>query len=72
MGVKYMGQETCTADVLKTGLAACHGLIANARSGSHWVLLTGWKSGSTFYVNGPGFSQTTYDLSEMEKIAVYH
>jgi hypothetical protein len=24
------------------GVQACHGIIANVRSGSHWVLLTGF------------------------------
>jgi hypothetical protein len=71
-GVAYQGQQKVTAAVLAAGIAACHGLFANVRSGSHWVLITGYNGGTTFAVNDPGFSQATYDLSEMGNIAVYH
>jgi hypothetical protein len=57
---------------LQSGLAACHGIVANVRGGSHWVLLTGFAGGDSFTVNDPGFSQATYPLSEMLRFAVYH
>ena len=59
-------------DVLTAGLEACHGIIANVRGGTHWVLLTGYVSGTTFSVHDPYFSQATYDTSEMLLYAVYH
>ena len=71
-GVAYQGQQKVTAAVLAAGIAACHGLIANVRSGSHWVLITGYNGGTTFAVNDPGFSQAAYDLSEMGNIVRYH
>lgn len=57
---------------LQNGLAACHGIIANVRGGSHWVLLTGYAGNDNFYVNDPGFSQASYPRSEMLRYAVYH
>eukprot|EP00483_Globobulimina_turgida_P006811 UN06823 len=39
---QYMGQERPTVAELQSGIAACHGLIANVRNGGHWVLITGY------------------------------
>jgi hypothetical protein len=61
-----------SVDVLTAGLEACHGIIANVRGGSHWVLLTSHASGTTFNVHDPGFDQATYDTSEMLVFSVYH
>jgi hypothetical protein len=73
LGVSYQGKETdVSVATLTAGLAACHGIIANVRSKTHWVLLTGHASGSTFNVHDPGFAQATYDTSEMSSFAVYH
>jgi len=71
--VSYQGQETSVdVDTLQKGLAACHGIIANVRGGSHWVLLTGYAGNDNFYVNDPGFAQSTYPHSEMLRFSVYH
>eukprot|EP00483_Globobulimina_turgida_P007496 UN07510 len=55
----YQGQEKPSVATLQTALSECHGLVANVRSGSHWVLLTGYAGNDVFYVNDPGFAQTT-------------
>jgi hypothetical protein len=60
---------------LQSWLSNCDGVIANVRGGTHWVLLTGWDSsdpsGNTFYVNDPGFDQSTYDYTTMLKFVHY-
>ena len=72
-GLSYQGQESgISVDTLAAGLNACHGIIANVRDGSHWVLLTEHVSGDTFRVHDPGFDQDTYTTSEMGVFAVYH
>ena len=72
-GVRFQSMETgVSSATLQSGLAACHGIVANVRGGSHWVLLTGFAGGDSFTVNDPGFSQATYPLSEMLRFAVYH
>lgn len=73
LGLSYQGQEHgVSVDVLKSGLASCHGIIANVRDGSHWVLLTGYAGGDSFYVHDPGFNQDTYTTAEMGALSVYH
>merc|ERR1711870_23731 len=50
----------------------CYPVIANVRSGTHWVLITGATSSSqTWEVNDPGFSSTTYSYSDMSEFVVY-
>ena len=44
--------------------------MLNVRNGSHWVLMTGY-SGSTIYVNDPGFSVTSYALSGVGQAGAY-
>ena len=72
-GVTFEGKNTSpsVSDIQK-GLANCQGLIANVRGGSHWVLITGFVSGTTFSVHDPGFNVDSYDLSEMKQLAVYN
>ena len=65
-------ETSVSSATLQAGLAACHGIIANVRGGSHWVLLTGHAGGNDFDVHDPGFNQATYSLSEMLRFAVYH
>jgi hypothetical protein len=60
-----------TVDGIKQGLDDCHGLIANVRDGSHWVLITGYASDETFTVHDPGFNTQTYDLSDISQYAIY-
>jgi len=68
-GIEYGVSVTTLAD----GLNSCHGIIANVRSGSHWVLVTGYDDANTgtFYVNDPGFSDTSYALSGMSHFVAY-
>jgi len=73
LGLSYQGQEhDVSVDVLTAGLEKCHGIIANVRDGSHWVLLTSHAGGDSFNVHDPGFNQATYTTSEMGAISVYH
>jgi hypothetical protein len=60
-----------TVDGIKQSLDDCHGLIANVRDGSHWVLITGYVSDETFNVHDPGFNTQTYDLSDISQYATY-
>lgn len=39
-------------------------VILNVHNGGHWVLATG-ISGNTIYVNDPGYSTTSYSMSEI-------
>ena len=68
----FVGQYEATMDELIDGLNSCYGYIANVRSGTHWVLLTGYAGNGNFYVNDPGFDQATYSYDEMGEISVYH
>jgi len=70
-GVTFQGKnKSPTVDGIKQGLNNCHGLIANVRSGSHWVLITEYVSGTTFNVHDPGFNTATYDLSDMSQFQI--
>ena len=71
-GISFQGQERVSESVAASGVAACHGLIANVRSGTHWVLLTGYQGNGIFDVHDPGFSQTTYAFNTIGPISVYH
>lgn len=71
-GISFQGQEHVSESVAAQGVAACHGLIANVRSGSHWVLLTGYQGNGVFDVHDPGFSQDTYNFNTIGAISVYH
>jgi len=42
----------------------------NVRGGAHWVLMTG-HSGDTLHVNDPGFSVSSYSLSDVVAAGVY-
>eukprot|EP00049_Salpingoeca_infusionum_P026476 m.25860 g.25860 ORF g.25860 m.25860 type:complete len:187 (+) comp8775_c1_seq1:113-673(+) len=70
--VSFQAIENPDIASVQSGLSSCHGIIANVRGGSHWVLLTGYAGSNKFYVNDPGFSQSTYEFSEMLRFAVYH
>ena len=72
-GPSFQGIETgVSVDELSNGIAQCHGIIANVRDNTHWVLLTGYAGDDTFYVNDPGFDDSTYSYSDMSQWAVYH
>lgn len=68
----FQGIETADEATLCAGIAAGHGIIANVRGGSHWVLLTGCQGGGVFDVNDPGFNQATYTMGDILQEAVYH
>ena len=70
--VTYIGQENPTEAEICSGLSAGHGLVANVRGGSHWVLLTGCNGGGVYRVNDPGFNSTTYQHSDILVVSVYH
>ncbi len=69
---KFQGIETARESAICSGLSNKHGIIANVNGGGHWVLLTGCAGNGVFYVNDPGYSRTTYKMSEILKEAVYH
>lgn len=49
---------------IKSHLDAGNVVVCNVHNGGHWVLATSY-SGNTIYVNDPGFSTTSYTLSEI-------
>ncbi len=71
--VTFIAIETADYDTICSGVEAGHGIIANVRDNTHWVLITGCKGdGTTFYVNDPYFDVSTYTTSDVSQEAVYH
>jgi len=68
----FQGIERANEQEICNGLAAGHGIVANVNNGGHWVLLTGCAGNGVFYVNDPGYSRSTYSMSEISQEAVYH
>jgi len=68
----FQSIETASESDICSGVAAGHGVVANVRGGSHWVLITGCRGGGVFNVNDPGFNQNTYTMSDILREAVYH
>lgn len=68
----FQGIETANESEICSGLSQGHGIIANVNNGGHWVLLTGCQGNGVFYVNDPGYSRSTYSMSEILREAVYH
>lgn len=68
----FIAIEQASESEICNGLSQGHGIIANVNNGGHWVLLTGCAGGGVFYVNDPGYSRTTYSMSEIVQEAVYH
>jgi hypothetical protein len=69
---KFQGIETASESAICSGLSAGHGIVANVHNGGHYVLLTACAGNGVFYVNDPGYSTTTYKMSDILKEAVYH
>jgi len=46
-------------------------IMLNVRGGSHWVLMTGYSGSSTLLVNDPGFSVSSYTLSDVVRAGGY-
>ena len=68
----FQGIETADYATICAGIRAGHGIVANVRGGSHWVLLTGCPSSNVFSVNDPGFPSNTYTFGDVLREAVYH
>jgi len=69
---RYTGNTSLSAATLRTYLDAGNkAVIANVRYGGHWVLLTNHNGSTTFNVNDPGYTQYTYNYSDMVGYAVY-
>jgi hypothetical protein len=62
LGLNYIGKVS-NANI-ESNLKAGHIVILNVHKGAHWVLATS-MSGSTIQVHDPGFSTTSYTLSEI-------
>jgi hypothetical protein len=62
LGLSYVGKVSNSG--IQAALNANEIVILNVHNGGHWVLATG-MSGSTINVNDPGYSTTSYTLSEI-------
>ena len=71
IGLSYVGKVS-NANIA-SNLAANHIVILNVHGGHHWVLATS-MSGSTIHVNDPGYSTSSYTLSEIvaNNSGLYH
>lgn len=61
-GLSFIGKVANSQ--IAPGLSAGHVVILNVHNGGHWVLATA-ISGSKISVNDPGFSTTSYEMSEI-------
>jgi hypothetical protein len=69
---KFQAIETASETEICNGLKAGHGIVANVNGGGHYVLLTACLGNGVFAVNDPGYSKTSYKMSEILAEAVYH
>lgn len=71
LGLSYVGKVSNSN--IASNLAANHVIVLNVHGGAHWVLATS-MSGSTIYVNDPGYSTSSYTLSEIvaNNSGLYH
>ena len=63
LGLTFKGFVVNTQ--IKQNLDAGNVVILNVRNGAHWVLAHGY-SGDNILVNDPGFSTSSYNLSEIK------
>jgi hypothetical protein len=68
-GLTFEGFETVSSTIISK-FNAQYAVILNVNNGGHYVLMTG-VSGSSFLVNDPGFSKTSYPQSEVVKAGYY-
>lgn len=68
LGLHYVGKVS--AGNCAANFNAGKVVILNVRNRGHWVLMTG-HNGSTFTVNDPGFSVSSYPQSDVAEAAVY-
>ena len=71
LGLNYIGKVSNSN--IASSLSAGHIVILNVHSGHHWVLAVS-MSGSTIHVHDPGYSTTSYTLSEIvaNNSGLYH
>lgn len=62
LGLTYKGKVANSA--IKSNLDAGHVVICNVHNGGHWVLAHGYN-GDNILVNDPGYSTTSYTLSQI-------
>ncbi|ASS76185.1 hypothetical protein CIG75_15380 [Tumebacillus algifaecis] len=69
---RYTSGSSLSAATLRSYLDAGNkAIIANVRSGAHWVLLTDHNGGTVFNVNDPGYTTTTHNYSDFVGYGVY-
>ncbi|CAD8102431.1 unnamed protein product [Paramecium sonneborni] len=66
----FIFQGWCTTTQATYKFDAGYHVILNVNNGHHYVLMTSY-SGSTFNVNDPGYSKTSYSASEVKEAAFY-
>ena len=62
LGLKFVG--FIANSNIASNLNVDNVVILNVNNGGHWVLATG-ISGNTIYVNDPGYSRSSYDISQV-------
>ena len=68
-GLSYVGKVSSSSSIDSYHNKG-YAVILNVNSGRHWVLLTG-ISGSSYLVNDPGYTKTSYGKSEVVSAGVY-
>ena len=69
LGLSFVTKTTSHTEIInyfKSGKA----VVLNVNQGGHWVLMTGY-SGSTYFVNDPGFAKTSYTQAEVVNSGIY-
>ena len=69
LGLTFVTKTTTHNDIInyfRQGKA----VVLNVNKGGHWVLMTGY-SGTTYFVNDPGFAKTSYTQSEVVNSGIY-
>eukprot|EP00825_Cyclidium_porcatum_P037328 TRINITY_DN4100_c0_g1_i1.p1 TRINITY_DN4100_c0_g1~~TRINITY_DN4100_c0_g1_i1.p1 ORF type:complete len:179 (+),score=30.56 TRINITY_DN4100_c0_g1_i1:192-728(+) len=69
LGTKFGG--FITPQQVVDNFNAGHVVILNVDQGHHYVLMTGVVSDSEFAVNDPGFSRTSYALTDVVRASIY-
>lgn len=68
LGMKF--EKKVGRNAVKAELKKGRVVIINVRNGGHWVLATG-HSGDNINVNDPGYSKSSYKLSEISDVGVF-
>jgi hypothetical protein len=63
LGVRFAG--FISNSVIASNIAADNIVIVNVHNGGHWVLVTSMLDANTVAVNDPGYSTTSYPLSQV-------